>query len=327
MTILVTGCAGYIGSHTCKLLIELGESVVGVDNLGNGHEESLSSLDMVFINGDVCDSRFIETVIKDHKVDAVIHFAAFIEVGESVQDPLKYFNNNINSSLSVLTAMKNTGCKHFVFSSTAAIFGIPEVIPIRDDAPTNPINPYGESKLTVEKILKSLSPTVKSVCLRYFNASGAHSSGEIGEAHNPETHLIPLVLQVAQGKREKIMVFGNDYNTPDGSCVRDYIHIMDLADAHYKALLHLRNGGQTDCFNLGCGVGYSVLEVIETARKVTNHPIPAEIAPRRPGDPDILVADSSRAIEVLGWERRLNDLEKIIASAWKWHSEHPNGYE
>ncbi|KAL0231735.1 hypothetical protein GEMRC1_011139 [Eukaryota sp. GEM-RC1] len=328
MAILVLGAAGYIGSHVVHYLLSQGEVVVAFDNLSAGYCDSLKSLDVVLVTGDIRDTELLESTIKEHNVAAIIHFAAHIEVGESVQDPIKYYDNNVSGSLSVMRAMKNTGCKHVVFSSTAAIFGNPSVIPIPDDAPTTPINPYGHSKLMVEELLKSICGIhdMTYVALRYFNASGAHPSASIGESHRPETHLIPIVLQVALGQRPHIKMFGSDYNTRDGTCVRDYIHVLDLASAHYKALLYLREGNVSNCFNLGSGIGYSVKEVIETARKVTGHDIPCIEAPRRPGDPDTLIADSKRAETILSWKREHSELEEIISTAWKWHQQYPNGF-
>ncbi|KAL0235354.1 hypothetical protein GEMRC1_001936 [Eukaryota sp. GEM-RC1] len=328
MTILVLGAAGYIGSHAVHYLISHGESVVAYDNLSAGFSESLKALDIVFVEADIRDTQLLESTIKEHNVDSIIHFAAHIEVGESVQDPIKYYDNNVTGSLSVLRAMRNTGCKHIVFSSTAAIFGNPSITPIPEDAPTIPINPYGQSKLMVEQLLKSVCGIhdMTYVALRYFNASGAHPFASIGESHSPETHLVPLVLQVALGQRPHIKMFGSDYNTRDGTCVRDYIHVMDLASAHYKALLYLREGNPSNYFNLGSGVGYSVKEVIEAARKVTGCEIPCVEAPRRAGDPDTLIADSKKAEEILGWKRDHSELEEIISTAWRWHKEHPNGF-
>ncbi|KAL0220168.1 hypothetical protein RCL1_000023 [Eukaryota sp. TZLM3-RCL] len=332
MVTLITGAAGYIGSHVTDLLVSNGETVVAIDSLVNGFPQALAHLDkekFTFLQGDVRDSSLVEQIINEYKVDSIIHFAAYIEVGESVTDPLKYYENNIMGAISLLQAMRNSSCKHIVFSSTAALFGVPESTPIPDDAPTKPINPYGESKLFVEHILKASAHAygIKFVSLRYFNACGAHPSGDIGEAHNPESHLIPIILQVALGKRQSIKIFGTDYPTRDGTCVRDYVHVVDLADAHYKALLHLRKGNESGCFNLGSGNGFSVREVIEVAREVTGHAIPAIEDVRRPGDPAVLIADSRGAETVLGWKKQFSDIKTVIESAWKWHSKHPNGYE
>jgi UDP-glucose 4-epimerase len=268
-------------------------------------------------------------VFTENSIDAVIDFAADSLVGESVTEPLKYFENNVGGTLSLLRAMKDYGVKNIVFSSTAAAYGEPESIPILENDKTFPTNPYGESKLTVEKILKWCDNAygIKYTALRYFNAAGAHVSGKIGEDHKPETHLIPLILQVALGQREKIMVFGNDYNTEDGTCVRDYIHVTDLANAHLLAVDRLRNGEESRIYNLGNGKGFSVHEVIEVTRKVTGKEIKAEVIARRAGDPAVLIASSEKAISELGWAPKFNSLETIIETAWNWHRNHPNGYE
>ena len=326
MAILVCGGAGYIGSHMVAHLLENNEDVIILDNLQKGHEDSLLGGKLYI--GDLRDTSFLEKVFSENTIEAVIDFAADSLVGESVENPLKYFDNNIGSTIKLLEAMKNHNVKHIVFSSTAATYGEPENIPIQEEDKTCPTNPYGESKLAVEKILKWCDNAygITYTCLRYFNAAGAHINGQIGEDHRPESHLIPLILQVALGQREKIMLFGDDYNTPDGTCVRDYIHISDLAEAHLLALKRLQAGGDSKIYNLGNGKGFSVKEVIETTRKVTGMEIKAEIAPRRAGDPATLIASSEKAIKELGWKPKYNSLETIIETAWNWHKNHPKGY-
>lgn len=326
MAVLVTGGAGYIGSHTVAELLAAKEEVIVLDNLEKGHKEAV--IGGKFVQADLRNIEEIRKVFRENDIEAVIHFAAYIEVGESVTDPLKYFNNNVVSSLNLLTVMHEAGVNKIVFSSTAATYGIPESIPIKESDKTVPINPYGETKFTVEKIMKWADKAygIKHVVLRYFNACGAHVSGAIGEAHSPESHLIPIVLQVAQGKRDEIKLFGNDYNTFDGTCVRDYVHVSDLAQAHVLALKHLRNGADSDVFNLGNGKGFSNRQVVEASREVTGMPIKAVDAPRRPGDPDTLVASSEKAVRVLGWKPQYDDLHKIIETAWNWHKNNPNGY-
>ncbi|OPZ93806.1 MAG: UDP-glucose 4-epimerase [Firmicutes bacterium ADurb.Bin419] len=326
MAVLVTGGAGYIGSHTVAELLERNEEVIIVDNLEKGHKSAV--LGGKLIVGDLRDKEFIKNVFLQNDIEAVIHFAAYIEVGESVTDPLKYYNNNVAVTLNLLTAMKEAGVKKVVFSSTAATYGEPENIPILETDRTFPTNPYGETKLSVEKALKWSDGAygIKHVILRYFNACGAHASGNIGEDHSPESHLIPLIIQAAMGKRDSIKLFGNDYNTPDGTCVRDYIHVSDLAQAHYLALQKLRKGDRSDIYNLGNGKGFSVKEVVEVVRKVTGRNITAVDAPRRPGDPAILVASSEKIKKELNWQPKMNDLETIVSTAWEWHSKHPDGY-
>lgn len=326
--ILVCGGAGYIGSHLVKLLIENNQEVVVVDNLETGHVDAVDEKAHLEL-GDLKDTEFLERVFQKYKIEGVIDFAAFSLVGESVYEPLKYFENNFYGTLCLLKVMKKYGVDKIVFSSTAATYGEAENIPILETDKTEPTNPYGESKLAVEKMFKWAANAygLKYTVLRYFNVAGAHQSGEIGEAHAQETHLIPIILQVALGQRERISIYGDDYPTSDGTCIRDYIHVMDLADAHILALNRLQNGGDSQIFNLGNGEGFSVKEVIEVARKVTKHSIPAEISPRRAGDPARLVASSKKAIEVLNWKPKYNKLEDIIATAWNWHKNHPNGYE
>ena len=328
MAILVCGGAGYIGSHVTRALIDNGEEVIVLDNLQTGHVDAVHEKAKLVL-GDLRDNEFMERVFKDNKIDGVIDFAAFSLVGESVEEPLKYFENNFYGTLCLLKAMKKYNVNKIVFSSTAATYGEPENIPILESDKTFPTNPYGESKLAVEKMLKWCDKAygIKYTALRYFNVAGAHSTGEIGEDHSPESHLIPIILQVALGKREHIGIYGDDYPTADGTCIRDYIHVMDLADAHILALKRLNNGGESEIFNLGNGEGFSVKEVIEVARKVTKHPIPAIVSPRRAGDPAKLVASSEKAMKELKWSPKYNTLEKIIDTAWIWHKSHPDGYD
>lgn len=327
MKILVLGGAGYIGSHTVRELIDAGEEVVIADNLETGHIEAVHPA-AAFYQGDIRDRAFVDKVFDSEKIDGVIHFAANSLVGESMTNPLKYYDNNLYGTKVLLESMVAHGVDKIVFSSTAATYGEPESIPILESDRTEPTNPYGETKLSMEKMMKwtGVAHGLRYVALRYFNACGAHADGEIGEAHNPETHLIPLILQVPNGQRKKISIYGDDYDTKDGTCVRDYIHVTDLAQAHILAMKYLVDGGESNVFNLGNGVGFTVKEVIETARKVTGHPIPAEVTPRRGGDPAQLIASSAKAKDVLGWNPEHADLEEIIASAWKWHKAHPNGY-
>ena len=327
MKLLVLGGAGYIGSHTATELLDNGHEVVIADNLVTGYREAVPEK-ATFYQGDLRDKDFLVDLLKKEKVDAVIHFAAFSLVGESVTNPLKYYENNLYGTKVLLDAMIETGVDKIVFSSTAATYGDPENIPILESDRTCPTNPYGETKLAMEKMISWAAKAhgLHFVSLRYFNACGAHKSGKIGEAHNPESHLIPLVLQVPNGKREFVSIYGNDYDTPDGTCIRDYIHVTDLAKAHILAVEYLMNGGESDIFNLGNGVGYSVKEVIETARKVTGHPIPAKEEARRAGDPARLVASGEKARKILGWEPEIKDLADIISSAWKWHKAHRDGY-
>lgn len=327
MAILVLGGAGYIGSHTVYELIDRGEDVIIIDNLETGHIEAVHPKAR-FYKGDIRDRAFLDSVFEKENVEAAIHFAANSLVGESMTNPLKYYDNNLCGTKVLLESMVAHGIDKIVFSSTAATYGEPERIPILEDDRTCPTNTYGETKLSMEKMFKwtGLAHGLRFVSLRYFNACGAHKSGEIGEAHLPETHLIPLILQVPNGQREFISIYGNDYPTEDGTCIRDYIHVTDLAMAHILAVEYLRKGNESNIFNLGNGKGFSVREVIEVARKVTGHPIPAQETPRRAGDPAQLVASSEKAKTILGWNPQLDDLETIIASAWKWHKSHPNGY-
>ena len=327
MTILVLGGAGYIGSHTVYELIENGEDVAIIDNLQTGHIKAVHPKAR-FYKGDIRNREFLDSVFAKEKIDAVIHFAAYSLVGESMEKPLKYYENNLCGTKILLDSMVANGINKIVFSSTAATYGEPESLPILETDKTEPTNPYGETKLAMEKMFKWVgrAHNINFVSLRYFNACGAHVSGEIGEDHAVETHLIPLILQVPNNKREHIYIFGDDYNTKDGTCIRDYIHVTDLAQAHILAVKYLRNGGNSDVFNLGNGIGFSVKEVIETARKVTGHPIPAQISPRRAGDPAKLIASSKNARKILGWKPEHAELEEIIATAWNWHKKHPNGY-
>lgn len=327
MKVLVLGGAGYIGSHTVKALCEENIDVVVADNLVTGHIEAVDSR-AKFYKGDIRDINFLDDLFSKEKIDAVIHFAAYSLVGESVTDPLKYYDNNLCGTKVLLESMVKNNVDKIVFSSTAATYGEPENIPILESDRTEPTNPYGETKLSMEKMFKWTANAhgLRFVSLRYFNACGADESGKIGEAHNPETHLIPIILQVPNGQREFVSIFGNDYPTKDGTCIRDYIHVTDLAQAHILAVKYLMNGRNSDIFNLGNGVGFSVREVIETARKVTGHPIPVKDVERRAGDPAQLIASSEKAKKVLGWKPEHDSLEEIIASAWNWHKNHPNGY-
>ena len=327
MRILVLGGAGYIGSHTALELVRAGEDMIVADNLVTGHREAIPA-GAKFYQGDLHDFAFLDNLFQQEQIDAVIHFAAYSLVGESVTNPLKYYDNNLCGTRVLLEAMVKNHVDKIVFSSTAATYGEPEHIPILETDRTLPTNPYGETKLAMEKMFHWTANAhgLRYVSLRYFNACGADASGTIGEAHNPESHLIPLILQVPNGKREAISIYGTDYDTPDGTCIRDYIHVTDLAQAHILAVQYLQNGGESSIFNLGNGVGYSVREVIETARKVTGHPIPAVETPRRAGDPARLVASSEKAKAVLGWKPVHDSLEEIIASAWNWHQHHPDGY-
>ena len=326
MAILVTGGLGYVGCHSVKQLVERGEQVICLDNLVYGHREAACGSEVVI--GDIGDQALLRDIFSKNKVDAVMHFAAFADVGESVADPQKYYVNNISKSVAMLEVMLEFDVKMMIFSSSAATFGEPEIVPIPEDHPKNPTNPYGRSKLMLEEILKEYEHAygVRSIWLRYFNASGADPSGLIGEDHKPEHHLIPLVIQVALGQREKISVFGADWPTPDGTCVRDYVHVSDLAQAHLLGLDALRDGKETTAYNMGNGNGYSVMEVIKMVEKVTGKPINAVPADRRPGDPAVLVASSKKIIEELGWKPNYPDLETIVRTAWDWHREHPNGY-
>lgn len=325
MRVLVVGGAGYIGSHTVKLLNQIDHEVWVYDNLSMGHRQSVQPKQLIV--GDLFDRTLLERVLEEKRIEAVMHFAAFAYVGESVQDPAKYYQNNIAATLGLFEAMRARGVKKFVFSSTTATYGQPEKIPIAEDTLQLPINPYGFTKLVIERALKDYAHAYgfAGASLRYFNASGAAADGSIGEDHTPETHLIPLVLQVALGQRESIQIFGSDYPTPDGTCIRDYIHVEDLASAHLAALEKLESGKVLEV-NLGTGVGNSVLEVINACRKASGHPIPALMCPRRAGDPAELVAHCALAKQLLGWEPRYKTIDQIVQTAWNWHKAHPKGY-
>ena len=322
MAVLVTGGAGYIGSHVVRLLIKKGLDVIVLDNLSRGHKASLPQ-NIIFEEVDLLDSDKLSAAIQKHKIESVIHFAAFAYVGESVENPEMYYRNNVLGSFNLINALKEKGVKIFVFSSTCSLYGNPLTIPISEEETTKPINPYAKTKLMIEQILADydFAYGMKYVALRYFNAAGASTKGEIGESHFPEPHLIPLVLFTALGKRESISVYGDDYPTDDGTCIRDYIHVEDLADAHVKALEYLNNGNSSQIINLGTGDGNSVKEVISVAEEVTGKKIKSVIAPRRGGDPAVLVADNKKAKEVLGWNPKFN-LKDIIQTAWQWHQNH-----
>lgn len=323
MRILVVGGAGYIGSHMVKLLLECGHSVTTFDNLSNGHRDAV--VGGSFIEGDLGDRGAVHDCFQRAGVfDGVIHFASFIQVGESVREPGRYYLNNVANTISLLEAMRSHGVGSLIFSSTAAIFGEPKQVPIDESHPENPINPYGRSKLMVERMLMDYERAhdLRSVSLRYFNAAGADPDGEIGERHEPETHLIPLVLQAASGRQDSITIYGADYETPDGTCIRDYIHVNDLCSAHLLALEKLRSGGSTTAYNLGNGNGFSVRDVIDVAQEVTGAEIPVDYGVRRPGDPARLVADSRRARAELGWQPLRSELKTIVRDAWAWESKH-----
>jgi len=328
MAILVCGGAGYIGSHAVSELLDRNEDVIVVDNLQKGHKQAVLAGTKLY-TGDLRDEAFLKNVFQENEIEAVIHFAADSLVGESVELPLQYYENNVYGTMCLLKVMTEFGVKKIVFSSTAATYGEAENIPIVETDPTVPTNPYGETKLAVEKMLKWSQQAygLNYVVLRYFNVAGAHMEGKLGEDHQPETHLIPIILQVALESREKIMIFGDDYNTADGTCIRDYIHVTDLANAHILAIEKLRKENKSATYNLGNGNGFSVKEVIETAREVTGHPIPAEVAPRRAGDPAVLIASSEKAVAELGWKPKYADLHTIIQSAWNWFQKNPNGYD
>lgn len=328
MAILVCGGAGYIGSHMVYELVKNGEDVVVIDNLVTGHRAAVDPK-AKFYKGDIRNMDDLDKVFTENKIEAIIHFAAFSLVGESVQVPLKYFNNNTCGMEVLLEAMVKHGINKIVFSSTAATYGEPKRVPILETDETNPTNPYGESKRMMEKMMKWVDKAngIKYVSLRYFNVAGAIEDGHIGEAHNCETHLIPIILQVPLGKRDHITVFGTDYPTPDGTCIRDYVHVMDLADAHMKALNYLRAGNESSIFNLGSGDGYSVKEMIDAAEKAIGRKIKVEYGTRRAGDPARLIASSEKAQKVLHWHPKYTSMEDIIRTAWNWHEKHPNGYE
>lgn len=326
-TILVAGGAGYIGSHMVALLVKRGYEVVVADNLRTGHWQSVKGARRLYV-GDLRDAAFLNRVFGENHIDGVINFAAFSLVGESVTDPLKYYENNVEGAVSLLSAMRAHGVDKIVFSSTAATYGEPEKQPIEESDRTEPTNPYGATKLAIENMLKWCDRAygIHYVALRYFNAAGSDTEAGIGEDHDPESHLIPLVMKTALGQRDHIGIYGEDYPTPDGTCVRDYIHVKDLAQAHLLALEYLARGGESDVFNLGSGNGYSVRQIIETARRITGREIRATAEPRRGGDPSVLIASNKKAAERLGWRPALG-LDQIVSDAWVWHSSHPNGYE
>lgn len=327
MSILVCGGAGYIGSHTVYELINHGYEVIIIDNLQTGHLDAIHKL-AKFYQGDIRDRKFLDEVFRKEEIEAVIHFAANSLVGESMTDPFKYYENNVYGTLVLLNALKDHNINKVVFSSSAAVYGEPENIPIVETDITNPTNTYGETKLAMEKMFKwfDIAHQIKYISLRYFNVAGAYVTGEIGEDHHPETHLIPLVLQVALGKREYINIYGDDYETFDGTCIRDYIHVTDLANAHILAVEKLLAGYDSDIFNLGNGEGFSVKAIIEGAREVTGHPIIAKVTPRRAGDPAKLVASNKKAIDILGWKIKYPTVKEVISSAWNWHQNKPNGF-
>ena len=327
MTIAVLGGAGYIGSHTVAQLVKDGQDVVVLDNLITGHKRAVDPKAR-FYQGDIRDYHFLSQVFSQEKIDGIIHFAAFSIVPESMKDPLKYFDNNTSGMITLLEAMNQFGIKKIVFSSTAATYGEPKQVPIHEEDPQVPTNPYGESKLAMEKIIKwaDVAYGIKFVALRYFNVAGAMPDGSIGEDHHPETHLIPIILQAAAGTRDGLQIFGDDYPTKDGTNVRDYVHVVDLADAHILAMKYLSEGHDSNAFNLGSATGFSNLEILNAARKVTGQPIPAKIGPRRPGDPSTLIAASDKARTILGWAPKFDDVEQVIATAWNWHQTHPEGF-
>nr|WP_260697606.1 UDP-glucose 4-epimerase GalE [Enterococcus mundtii] len=328
MTILVLGGAGYIGSHAVDQLIEKGYDVAVVDNLLTGHRQAVHT-DARFYEGDIRDKEFLRGVFQKETIEGVLHFAASSLVGESVEKPLVYFNNNVYGMQVLLEVMHEFDVKRIVFSSTAATYGEPKESPITEESPTNPKNPYGESKLMMEKMMKWCDEAygMRYVALRYFNVAGAKNDASIGEDHTPETHLVPIILQVALGQRESLAIYGDDYDTPDGTCIRDYVQVEDLIAAHILALEYLKAGNESNFFNLGSNKGYSVTEMLEAAREVTGRDIPAKIAPRRAGDPSRLVASSEKARAILGWAPEYTDVKEIIKTAWVWHESHPNGYE
>ncbi|MGN9867227.1 UDP-glucose 4-epimerase GalE [Bacillus swezeyi] len=327
MSVLVLGGAGYIGSHAVYQLIDKGESVVIVDNLETGQRNAVHP-EAHFYEGDIRDIDFLRSVFEKEPIEEVIHFAANSLVGESMKNPLKYYNNNVYGTQVLLQTMIEHDVKKIVFSSTAAVYGEPESTPITEAMPTLPTSTYGETKRIMEKLMKRTDEAhgVNYVSLRYFNVAGARETAEIGEDHCPETHLVPIILQTALGQRPHITIFGDDYHTPDGTCIRDYVHVEDLIDAHLAALDYLRDSGQSDVFNLGSSRGFSVKEMIDAARSVTGKELPAKIGARRDGDPSILIAGSDKAKQVLGWKPARTSVAKIIEDAWKWHSSHPNGY-
>lgn len=328
MSILVCGGAGYIGSHTVYKLIEQGKDVVIIDNLQSGHIGAVHPK-AKFYKGDIRDASILDKIFTENKIESIVHFAANSLVGESMVKPLLYFNNNVYGMQILLESMVKHNIKNIVFSSTAAVYGEPKRVPILEDDETNPANTYGETKLTMEKMMKWCNKAygINYVALRYFNVAGSLGDGSIGEDHNPETHLIPLILQVPLKKREFISVYGTDYPTPDGTCIRDYIHVLDLADAHIKAVEYLEAGNESNIFNLGNGVGFSVKEMIEAAKEATGKEIKVVLGDRRAGDPAQLIASSEKANKILGWTPKFTDVKDIIKDAWAFHTAHPNGFE
>ena len=328
MKILVTGGAGYIGSHTVKELVKLGHQVLVYDNLSNGHKEAVNKKAKLVV-GDLADSEKLNKAFKSFKPDAVVHFAAFIEVPESVSNPGKYYFNNVCFSVNLLETMVKNNVKYIIFSSSAAVYGEPKKIPIKETDPTIPVNPYGESKLMFEHILRDydIAYGIKSVSLRYFNAAGDSSDGEIGQDPKHLSHIIPIVIEAAMGKRKSFTIFGSDYATPDGTCVRDYIHVEDLASAHVLALKYLIKNKKTDVFNLGKGFGNSNKEIVDAVKKASDIDFKVEYGTRRAGDPARLIADSSKAKRILKWKPKYDKIDRIVETAWKWHKNHPDGYE
>ena len=327
MKLLVTGGAGYIGSHTARALLKAGHTPVILDNLSRGHVESIPK-GVTFLEMDIADSRLVE-VLKAEKIEGIMHFAAHSQVGESMVNPAIYYENNVVGSFKLIESARQAGIKYFVFSSTAAVYGEPEIVPITEDSKLQPTNVYGRTKLVIENMLRDYSSVydMNYVALRYFNAAGADPSGEIGEDHTPETHLIPIILETALGKREAISVFGTDYPTADGTCVRDYIHVNDLASAHVLAMEYLQKGGSSNVFNLGSGNGFSVKDIVDTSKEVTKVDFKVNIGERRAGDPGTLIASSEKIHSLLGWTPIYSDVKNVIRDAWNWHQGHPNGYK
>ena len=324
MRVLVVGGAGYIGSHMVKMLLGAGHEVITLDNLSSGHRDAV--LGGSFVEGDLADTQGLHQVFEQYQPEAVMHFASYIQVGESVRKPDIYYRNNVTNTLNLLDVMLQFNVKKFIFSSTAAVFGEPDYVPIDEAHPNRPLNPYGRSKWMIEQVLADYDKAfdLRSVCLRYFNAAGADPEGQLGERHDPETHLIPLILQAASGRRENIQVFGRDYDTPDGTCIRDYIHIVDLCSAHLAALEYLSKGGSSDRFNLGNGSGFSVQEVIDAVQKVSGKQVTVINGPRREGDPARLVADAKRARSILAWQPTYTALDTIVSHAWQWERKQSN---
>lgn len=327
MSVLICGGAGYIGSHTAACLLDAGEDVIVYDSLIKGHKKALVGGRL--IKGDIRDESALLEVFANNDIEAVMNFAAFIEAGESMKDPLRYYDNNVTGSICLIKAMQKAGIDKLIFSSTAAVYGIPKQIPVSEDDLPEPVNAYGQTKLSVEQMLKwaERAYNIKHIALRYFNAAGAHKKYNIGEDHDPETHLIPVIFKNIMGQRDGLKIFGNDYDTPDGTCIRDYIHVSDLADAHYKALLMLRNKNGSEVYNLGNGQGFSNKQIVDAVTEVTGIRVKYEIAPRRVGDPDILIAGAKKAITELKWKPEYIDVKEIIASAWRWHKNNPKGYD